>query len=425
MRILLVGANYRTAPVELRERIAFNPEQARRAEAQLRSAHGFREAVVVSTCNRSEIYGVVPVHSKLAEDTLECYLADFHGVQHAHLSPCVYRRSDADAVQHLFRVTAGLESMLLGEAEILGQVRDAYKVAVEAKATGPVLNRLFQGALEVGKRVRTETDLGTRPMSVAFAGVKLAEQIFGNLRQHKALIVGAGTMGEQVVEHLRNRGIKKIYVANRSEARGVELAARFGGERVNWDDLARMLAEPDIVVASVSSAEPVVSRAMIEHAMHERKNRGMFLIDLGVPRNIDPAVEPLYNVYLYNIDNLNQIVEQNRKAREEEVPRAEALVAEHVTKFEAWQSGMLMHTLLEELREKLQREREAFLHEHRELIRQLSPEERRQFGALAEQVLERLVHEPAIAVGHHKDLRPKPREIQAVREFFGLIGEKS
>lgn len=424
MRILLVGVNHRTAPVELRERIAFNAEQARRAEAQLRSVHGFREAVVVSTCNRSEIYGVAPVHSKLAEDTLECYLADFHGVSHAELSRCVYRRCDGDTVQHLFRVTAGLESMLLGEAEVLGQVRDAYKVAVEAKATGPVLNRLFQGALEVGKRVRTETDLGTRPMSVAFAGVKLAEQIFGNLRQHKALILGAGTMGEQVVEHLRNRGIKKIYVANRSRERGEELAVRFGGEPVKWDSLGSVLAEPDIVVTSVSSPESVVSRAMIEHAMHERKNRGMFLIDLGVPRNIDPAVEPLYNVYLYNIDNLNQIVEQNRKAREEEIPRAEAIVAEHVTKFEAWQSGMLMHTLLEELRQKLEQEREAFLHEHRELIRQLSPEERDQFGALAEQLLDRLAREPASPLGYQKDLRPKPREIQAVREFFGLVREK-
>lgn len=425
MRILLAGVNHRTAPVELRERLAFDVEQARRAEVQLREVHGFREAVVVSTCNRSEIYGVAPIQSKLAEDTLECYLADFHGVRHGELHACVYRHCDADAVQHLFRVTAGLESMLLGEAEILGQVRDAYKVAVEAKATGPVLNRMFQAALEVGKRVRTETDLGTRPMSVAFAGVKLAEQIFGNLRHHRALIVGAGTMGEQVVEHLRNRGIEKIYVANRSRERGEELAARFGGELVGWESLSSTLAKPDIVVASVSSAEPVVSRAMIEHAMHERKNRGMFLIDLGVPRNIDPAVEPLYNVYLYNIDNLNEIVEQNRKAREQEVPRAEAIVGEHVSKFEGWQSGMLMHTLLEELRVKLQREREAFLLEHRELIRQLSPEERRQFGALAEQVLERLVHEPAVALGHQKDLRPKPREIQAVREFFGLIGEKS
>ena len=231
-------------------------------------------------------------------------------------------------------------------------------------------------------------------------------------------------MSEQVVEHLRNRGIAKIYVANRSRERGEELAKRFGGEAVSWENLSRILAEPDIVVTSVSSEEPVVSRAMIEHAMHERKNRGMFLIDLGVPRNIDPSVEPLYNVYLYNIDNLNQIVEENRKAREEEVPRAEAIVAEHVAKFEAWQSGMLMHSLLEELREKLQQEREAFLHEHRELIRQLSPEERLEFGALAEQLLDRVVREPSSPLGHQKDLRPKPGEIQAVRQFFGLVQGK-
>ena len=425
MRILLVGVNHRTAPVELRERLAFNEEQARRAEADLCSVQGFNEAVVVSTCNRSEIYGVARAHSKLAEDTLECYLADFHGVSHAELGGSLYRRCDADTVEHLFRVAAGLESMMLGEAEIQGQVRDAYKTAVEARTTGPVLNRLFQGALEVGKRVRSETALGARPMSVAFAGVKLAEQIFGNLRHHKVLILGAGAMSEQVIEHLRNRGIERIYVANRSRERGEDLARRFGGEPVAWESVGHTLAAPDIVVASVSSTEPVISRAMVEQAMHERKNRAMFLVDLGVPRNVDSAVQELYNVYLYNIDDLNEIVEQNRKAREQEVPRAQAIIAEHVVKFEAWQSGMLMHTLLQELREKLQQEREAFLHEHRELIRQLSPEERHQFGALAEHLLEQIVKEPAYHLRHHKELQVKPREIQAVREFFGLVREKS
>jgi glutamyl-tRNA reductase len=422
MRILLVGVNHRTAPVELRERITFTAEQAARAGRELCAEHGFNEAVVLSTCNRSEIYGV-PAEPRGAAQELESYIGEFHGLRAAELAPFTNSHGDSDAVEHLFRVAAGLDSMLLGEAEILGQVRDAYKTAFAAGSTGTVLNRLFQSALEAGKRVRSETELGTRPMSAAFAGVKLAEQIFGALRKHSALILGAGTVAEQAVEHLRNRGIAHILVANRSRERGEELARRFGGEVVEWSAVQPALARPEIVIASVSSPEPVLTRAMIGQAMQERKSRALFLIDLGVPRNIEPAAEELYNVYLYNLDNLSQIVEQNRQARQEEIPRAEAIVAEHVIKFEGWQGGVLMHALLDELRDKLRDEREAFLHEHRALIRQLSAEDRRRFGALAEEMLEHAVNQPERLV-RRKGLRPRPEEIEAVREFFGLAREK-
>lgn len=424
MRILLVGVNHRTAPVELRERIAFSAEQAARAGRNLCAEHGFNGAVVVSTCNRSEIYGVPTKPRGTSQTTLENFLAEFHGVALGELAECLYTRRDSDAVEHLFRVAAGLDSMLLGEAEILGQVRDAYKTALGAGSTGTVLNRLFQSALEVGKRVRSETELGTRPVSVAFAGVKLAEQIFGALRKQRALILGAGTVAEQAVEHLRNRGIGQILVANRSRERGEELARRFGGELVEWTALQPALARPEILITSVSSPEAVLTRAMIEQAMHERKNRALFLIDLGVPRNVEPAVEELYNLYLYNVDNLSQIVEQNRRARQQEIPHAEAIVAEHVSKFEGWQGGVLMHALLDELREKLRDEREAFLHERRALIRQLSAEDKRRFGALAEEMLEHAVKEPE-RLARRTDLRPRPEEIDAVREFFGLAREKS
>jgi glutamyl-tRNA reductase len=421
VRILLVGVNHRTAPVELRERVVFPADVAGRAACELRAGRGFSEAVVFSTCNRTEAYAVAPEPASNAEEALGGFLSDFHGVSREELDASLYRYRDTDAVEHLFRVAAGLDSMLLGEAEILGQVREAYKAAVDAGTTGPVLNRLFQGALEVGKRVRAETDLGTRPMSVAFAAVKLAEQIFGNLRQHQSLLLGAGAVGEQVAEHLRNRKIAGITVANRSRERGEELARRFGGRAAGWDALGTALVAADILVASVSSAEPVVPRGMVEQAMRTRKNRALFVIDLGVPRNVDPGVAEIYNVYLYNVDDLTEIVEQNRRARQSEVPRAEAIIADHVAKFEAWQAGMLMRALLEELQEKLRHEREAFLREHREQIRRLSPEDRQQFGTLAEGLLDHLVREP---LGHPRELRPKRHEIEAVREFFGLVREK-
>ncbi len=202
------------------------------------------------------------------------------------LGASLYKRRDRDAVRHLFRVAAGLDSMLLGEAEILGQVRDAYQIALDHGATGPVLNRMFQAALEVGKRVRSETDIGKRPVSVAFAGVKLAEQIFGSLRGHSALILGAGATGEQVVGHLRDRGISKLRVANRSRERAQELATRVGAEVVEWEALPAALEWPDMIVSSVASPEPVLSREMIERAMAARSNRQLFMIDLGMPRNV-------------------------------------------------------------------------------------------------------------------------------------------
>src|ERR1700690_3638663 len=232
--VALIGCSHRTAPVEIRERVAFSPEQAVAAAEELRKRGILEEAVVLSTCNRSELYGVPTEPGPIAADAMEVFLTSFHGVPRADLSGRLYKWVGADAVRHLYRVASGLASMLLGEAEILGQLRTAYGQALDHGSTGPVLNRMFQGALEVGKRVRAETEVGARPMSVALAGVKLAERVFGNLKGHAALIVGAGAVAEQVVEHLRSRGIGSLGVENRSYDRAAELAQRMGGEAVAW-----------------------------------------------------------------------------------------------------------------------------------------------------------------------------------------------
>src|ERR1700686_4930649 len=224
MEIVLIGLNHRTATVELRERVAFNVQQACEAADQLRSRGILEETLVLSTCNRSELYGVPCELSIDSTGAVELFLASFHKMSPTELNGSLYRHRDSHAVRHLFRVAAGLDSMLLGEGEIRGQVREAYRIALDHGETGPVLNRIFQGALEVGKRVRSETEIATRPVSVAFAGVKLAERIFGSLRGHSALILGAGATGEQVIAHLRDRGISRLGVANRSRQRAMELA---------------------------------------------------------------------------------------------------------------------------------------------------------------------------------------------------------
>src|SRR6202162_474189 len=256
INVALIGCSHRTAPVELRERISFTPQQALQAADELRDRGILEEAVVLSTCNRSEVYGVPGDANPTPAEAMEDYFRSFHRVGRADLAGRVYRWTGPDAVRHLFRVAAGVDSMMLGEAEILGQLRTAYSQALDHGATGPVLNRVFQGALEVGKRVRSETEVGTRPMSVALAGVKLAERVFGNLKGHSALIIGAGGVAEQVVDYLRNRSIGSLRVVNRSYERAAELARRMGGEAIPWEKLETVLGLPDILVTSVGAAGP-------------------------------------------------------------------------------------------------------------------------------------------------------------------------
>src|SRR5712672_2643473 len=424
MEIVLIGLNHRTATVELRERVAFSVQQACEAADQLRSRGILEETLVLSTCNRSELYGVPSELSIDSTGTVELFLASFHQLSPGELNGSPYRHRDSNAVRHLFRVAAGLDSMLLGEAEILGQVRDAYKIALDHGATGPVLNRMFQGALEVGKRVRTETEIGARPVSVAFAGVKLAERIFGKLNSHRALIVGAGATSEQVVRHLSERGIKKLRVLNRTSEHAVDLAARFGGDVVPWENLTAALEWPDLIVTSISSAEPILTRAAIERAMARRGNRALLMIDLGVPRNIASGVAELYNTYLYNVDDLTEIVEQNKKAREAEIPRAEAIINEQIEKFMHWQAGVAAGAVLGDLRTKLAAEREAFLRERLASISNFSERDRAQVATLLEEFVDHVVLNPAERLRGIPDLRRKLQNLEALRDFFHLDREK-
>ena len=424
MEIVLVGLNHRTAPVEVRERVSFTAEQARRAAEELRARGILEETLVLSTCNRSEVYGVPPESSHECAQGLSTFLSEFHSVRADILSVSLYHHYDHEVVRHLFRVAAGLDSMLLGEAEILGQVREAYRSAHENGATGPVLNRLFQGALEVGKRVRTETELGTRPMSVASAGVKLAERIFGKLGERSALVLGAGTISEQVVSQLRDRGIGHLHVMNRSRDRAEELAKRFGAKVVGWTEWDAALQTPDVVVSSVAAEETILRREIVERAMAARGNRALFLMDLGVPRNIDAGVAELYNVYLYNTDDLSEIVEQNRKARESEIPRAQSIVDDHVTKFLSWQASVELVGLVDALRARVHEERASFIRSRMESMRHLTETDRAHVEKLMDEMLEKLLLGPAERLRGEKELRRKIQNVEALRDLFLSNREK-
>ncbi|HEY4879462.1 MAG TPA: glutamyl-tRNA reductase [Candidatus Acidoferrales bacterium] len=420
IKVAIIGCNHKTAPVELRERIVFSTQQALQAADELRHQGILEEVVVVSTCNRSELYGVPGDLSESATEAMEEYFTSFHQIPRNELYGRFYRWTGPEAVRHLYRVAAGLDSMLLGEAEILGQLRSAYNQALDHGATGPVLNRMFQGALEVGKRVRSETEVGARPMSVALAGVKLAERVFGNLKGHSALILGAGAVAEQVVEHMRNREVRDLRVVNRSFDHAAELAQRVGGEAVAWESLENVLGIPDILVTSVTATAPVLTRELLERALTARSGRPMFVVDLGVPRNVADNAAGLYNLYLYNIDDLGEIVAQNKKARESEIPRAEAIISEHIDKFESWRGALEAGSIVSDLRDQFHQQREALIREQLKDMDEVSPQERDRIAHITEKLIERLLQQPEEKLKHGRGMRGRLAGLEAMRHLFGL-----
>src|SRR3984957_4217647 len=424
IQVALIGCNHRTASVELRERISFTQQQALEAADELRRQGILEEAVVLSTCNRSELYGVPGEMGAIATDAMEEFLTSFHRIPRSELNGRIYSSVGPDAVRHLFRVASGLDSMMLGEAEILGQLRTAYTQALGHGSTGPGLNGMFQGAIEVGKRVRSETEVGARPMSVALAGVKLAERVFGNLKGHSALILGAGNVAEQVIECLRNRGIGSLRIVNRSFDRAAELAKKVGGEAVAWESLETVLGIPDILVTSVGSSGPVLTRGLLERAIVARSGRPVFVVDLAVPRNVAPEAAGLYNLYLYNIDDLGEIVEQNKKAREAEIPRAEAIISEHIAKFEAWRAALEAGSIVDDLRGKFHKQRELLIREKLAEMDDVSPDERARIAHITEELIERVLEQPSDKVRHGRGMRGRLAGLEALRHLFGLDEDK-
>lgn len=387
MEIALIGISHRTASIELRERVTFRVEQACEAADQLRARGILKEAVILSTCNRTEVYGITRERTADNLRAMETFIASYHQVPQQEFNAALYRHTDREVVRHIYRVAAGLDSMLLGESEILGQVREAYRVAMDHGATGRVLNRLFQSALEVGKRIRTETQIATRPMSVAFAGVKQAEALLRGLENQRVLIVGAGVTSEQVVKHLCDRGVPQFRILNRTLENAKALVARYGGEVLSWEKLPEVLDWPDLIVSSVSTPEPIISRQMVETAMVARGHRPLMMMDLGVPRNIAVDVREVPNVELSDIDGLTEVVEENKKAREEEIPRALALIDDQIDGFMRWQAGVAACSVSAQLRNVPEQGREAVLRQHLAAMMNFTEQERTHFLSLIEKFL--------------------------------------
>ena len=331
MPLITVGVNHKTAPVAIRERVAFAPEKMIDALSSLISEKTANEAVIVSTCNRTELYCSVDDLDK--SDDVVSWLGQYHGIDVVDLQKYCYTHLDNDSVRHVMRVASGLDSLILGEPQILGQVKSAYAVSQEGNCLGPELESLFQRSFSVAKRVRTDTAIGENPVSIAFAAVSLAQRIFADIRNSTALLIGAGQTIELVARHLKENGIKRIIVANRTLARAETLANELNAEAIMLGDIGDYLSQADIVISSTASQLPIIGKGMVERATAKRRHSPMLLIDIAVPRDIEPEVESVKDAYLYTVDDLHSVIEENVRARQDAAKAAEQMIEEGVESY--------------------------------------------------------------------------------------------
>ncbi|CAN5714089.1 glutamyl-tRNA reductase [soil metagenome] len=392
VRLFAIGLSHRTAPIELRERVDFLREGLEAALAGLAARNIVREMAVLATCNRAEVYAAADTGD--AVDQVARFFGEYHGVPPGELQSHLYVHRGADAARHLFRVAAGLDSLIVGEPQILGQVKSAYTVASEQHYTGTVLNRLFHLAFAAGKRVRSETGLAEGAVSVSYAAISLAKKIFGDLSRLQVLVLGSGEMGKLTGMHLRSQGVKGITIASRTRSTADRLARQIGALACDWADLDDALAHADIVVTATGATSAILSKEDVERAMKTRRERPLFIIDIAVPRDVDPAAGEIEQVFLYNVDDLQGIVQNNLERRGSELSRADAIVSSEAAKFAAWlQSREIIPTVVA-LRHRFESIRRGELDRLQHKLTGLPPEAQTQVDHITKLIVEKLLLTP-------------------------------
>jgi glutamyl-tRNA reductase len=418
--LLAIGASHKTASLALRERLALPEGRAASLVAELVRSAEVNEAVAISTCNRTELY-LIAADPVDAESLALSALARQAGIRPTELLGNLYSVRGTDAVRHLFSVAAGLDSMIIGESEIQGQVRRAYELALVEGTTGPVTNRLFRDALAAGKRARTETGIGRLRVSVSSMAVELAQKVLGDLTSRRVLVIGAGENGEVTARALADRGVHSIFVANRRYDRAIGLAARFGGEAVRFDDLPERLAEADIVVSCTASPHQIIGREELVLVLEERVGRPLLLIDIAVPRDIDPAVRGLPGITLYDMDDLQHAVARNMSGREAEAAKAAQLVEQEVERFSRWLGSLEVVPTISALRERGDEIVAEVLRENHERWESVTENDRHRLELMARAVVSRLLHEPTLRLKETEGDRAYVY-VDALRELFALEG---
>jgi glutamyl-tRNA reductase len=416
--LLALGVSHKTAPVEVRERLALPDARAAEFLRDLRGAADVLEAVAISTCNRTELYLVVgdPVE---AESTLLAMLSSQAAIRPTELAPAIYSHRNCDAARHLYRVTAGLESMIVGENEVQGQVKRAYEAALAQDMTGPLTSHLFQAALEAGKRVRTETGIGERALTLPAVAVALARELLGALRGREVVIVGTGETSELAARALADSGVRAIFVASRRRDRAVSLARRYRGASVSFDELPQELERADIVVSATSSPHLLLGSSELTEVMKKRPSLPMLLIDLAVPRDIDSACGEIEGVSLYDIDDLQAVIARNRRVRQAEARTAEGILEEEIQHFAAWLGSLEVLPTVAALRARADDIAAQVVRENEGKWETASARDLERVRTLAKAVVSRLLHDPTLQMKELRDDRVHMR-MALVRELFGL-----
>jgi len=389
MQLALVGLSHKTAPVEVRERMAFSSDALRAALTSLVGRQEVNEALILSTCNRVEV-----VAESADERLIREFLCEFHQIPHESVSKHLYSFRNVEAIRHVFRVAASLDSMVIGEPQILGQVKEAYRIAADAGTVGMHLSALMNRAFAVAKKVRSETGISQSAVSVSYAAVELARKIFGDLAGKTVMIIGASKMGELAAKHLKRAGVSSVLVTNRTFERAVELAKVFEGAAVPFEHFADHMVGADIVITSTGATHFIIGKHQAEQIIHRRKNKPMFFIDIAVPRDIDPSVNEIDNVFLYDIDDLQQVIDENLKERLKEASRAEEIIASEVEAFCLKMKGREVVPTIVQLRETLEKLRRDEIERNRRHLKDLSPEQQEALDQITKSLVNKILHTP-------------------------------
>jgi glutamyl-tRNA reductase len=420
--VILVGLNHRTAHIEIRERIAFPEEGLDRYMKALYNLPTLTEGLILSTCNRVEIYAATGNPDEGVED-IKGFLAQQHHLQLPEFEDTLYVLQGEELVKHLFRVASSLDSMVVGEPQILGQIKEAYRLAHAAKTTGTLLNKLLHKAFSVAKRVRTETSIGNRAVSVSFVAVELAKKIFAHLEGREVLIIGAGEMCELAAQHLVRAGVQKILVTNRTQERAMELAERFHGEAFPFSELPHALLRADIIISSTGSPDVIIRKKEVSTIIKQRKQKPLFFIDIAVPRDIDPQVNTIDNVYLYDIDDLQGVAEANMKDRQHEAHKAEMIVDTEVEQFCRWYQSLELVPTIVSLQEKMEEMRKKELTKTLSALPKMSDKERRAMEALSEAIIKKIIHGPITLLKKQGRNSEGESYVDVVKKLFQLDKE--
>ncbi|MEW6602749.1 MAG: glutamyl-tRNA reductase [Nitrospirota bacterium] len=417
MEILVVGLNHKTAPIEVREKVAFDGPKLAEAVNILKTSDVVKENIILSTCNRVEIYaGVSQINAGI--DGIKDFISDFHKVPKDLLDKSLYIHKGQEAIRHMYRVAASLDSMVVGEPQILGQLKDAYDAALKNKTTGMYLNKLMRKSVSVAKRVRTETKIAESAVSISFAAVELAKKIFDDLSTKSFMLIGAGEMAELAARHLINSGVKDVYVTNRTTARAEELANEFHGKVILFDNFTLELRFSDIVICSTGAPHYILMKDQVHKIMKERKQKPMFIIDISVPRNIDPSINDLDNVYLYDVDNLQGIIDTNIQERAKEAEKAERIVDEEIGSFLKWTAALTATPTIVALRNKAEEIRKEELEK---TLKKMGPVEEKTIRAieqLTSSIVNKLIHPPTAALKGEEEV--KEQMLGIIQKLYNL-----